>query len=297
MSERLGYIRINANEKPEKFKCDTSLSKHQEELLCEENNCVSEVFEIVEAFECFSLNLKDFKTSAEETVQEVQKRRAGILTTPDWILEQVTIFRQRLSNIVYSFTALLDITKRRLSSYFGKKSVQVSEFEDLLSAEFDNSFGYRFFYKLRNCASHHSLPDIDLYFLRIPENPASASKPELRLSISKAVLVNSNYKWGAILSQDFATEPDEIVVGEALRELAHSVVVIFTYFLRCFESQLQEAQKTLVLATFVAGAPGDAKPVIWDGTRVTPQDSDGCRMLKVAEFQYCWRQVESLRKD
>ena len=64
----------------------------------------------------------------------------------------------QLANYLASIRFFLDFTETRVKRRFGKTSQQAQSFKRACSSAFDNTFAYRFLYKLRNYAQHCGLP-------------------------------------------------------------------------------------------------------------------------------------------
>lgn len=291
----LGYLLFNENGEHVRHRCDNPLTAHQLKLLEEAQSVISAVYEVVEVFDFFRLNLEDFAELASQVLEEARAGGALVAADPAWLLRAKTRFGQRFSNILFSFSALRDICSRIISSSFGDKSEQAKGFKNFLGAEFDNCFAYRLFYKLRNYSSHHSIPDLDIYLLRLPAKGGPAEHAELKIEISKTVLTISLFGWGSILTADLTSPPDEINVAMVIQELGKSMVRMFSYVLNCYEGMLTRSGNVLWSACFVAGVPQNGRLVAWDGTRVTSQDHDGCRLMLVPQFNDCWRQLQSVK--
>lgn len=295
MTFRLGYILFNEKSEHVRYKSDNPLTAHQLKLLEDAQSVVSSVYEVVEAFDFFRLNLEDFATLASQVLEEAKGGGVLVASDPKWILRAKTKFGQRFSNVLYSFSAMRDICCRIISSSFGDKSEEIKGVKKLLSDEFDNCFAHRLFYKLRNYSSHYSIPDLDIYVLRLPLNGEPAESAELKIEISKTVLTISSFGWGKILIADLRSPPDEINIAEVIQELGMSMVRMLSYVLNCYEGRLVRSGYILCSACFVVGVPANGRLVAWDGTRVTRQDHDGCRLMLVPQFNDCWHQLQSAK--
>ncbi|WP_133162190.1 hypothetical protein [Hyphococcus luteus] len=295
MTFHLGYLLFDEAGAHVRCKCDDPLNAHQLKILEEAQSVVSSVYEVVETSDFFRLNLEDFASTASHVLEEAKAGGAKIVSDPNWLLRAKTRFGQRFSNILYSFSAMRDICSRIISSSFGDKSQQAKGFKKLLSDEFDNCFAHRLFYKLRNYSSHYSIPDLDIYLLRLPQRGGPAESAELKIEISKTVLTVSSFGWGKILIADLTSPPDEINIAEVIQELGMSMVRMLSYVLNSYEGRLVKSGYVLWSACFVAGVPENGRLVAWDGTRVTSQDHDGCRLMLVPQFNDCWRQLQSAK--
>lgn len=65
---------------------------------------------------------------------------------------------RRLSNYLSSFRLYLDFSEARLKRCYGRENAVVAAFKRLCARVFDESFAYRFCYKLRNFAQHLGMP-------------------------------------------------------------------------------------------------------------------------------------------
>ena len=72
--------------------------------------------------------------------------------------ETMLEFNRRFLNFIAMARLFLDHTETYISRRYGDKSHQYKRFKENTSSEFDNSFAYRFLYRLRNYALHCGMP-------------------------------------------------------------------------------------------------------------------------------------------
>ena len=84
---------------------------------------------------------------------------------------------RRLRSFLSEFRIFLDYTETQLKRRYGAESEQARAFKEACSRQFDDSFDYRFVYKLRNYALHVNLP-LNAMSLASGEGEFDAGSPE-----------------------------------------------------------------------------------------------------------------------
>lgn len=109
-------------------------------------------------------------------------------------------FNRKLINFIAISRLYLDHIETYLNRKYGKKSEQFLIFKKNTSLEFDNSFAYRLFYKLRNYVLHCGLPTGRVSGSIRVENSNNPDKivSELILQFSRDQLLNEFSRWGSV---------------------------------------------------------------------------------------------------
>jgi len=124
-------------------------------------------------------------------------------------------FRIELNRLLLNY---LSITKSYINYIetdtartYGKNSKQTKSLKKTLSFCFDNSFSYRFLYKLRNYAQHIDLPirDISLKLKRIEKDKLIHF---LKINFDKDTLLNNYKEWGHIVKKDLENKENDLKV-------------------------------------------------------------------------------------
>jgi hypothetical protein len=92
---------------------------------------------------------------------------------------------RRLRSFFSEFRVFLDYTETKLKRRYGADSEQVNVFKTACSRQFDNSFAYRFVYKLRNYALHVNLP-LNALSLTSGEGEFDAENPDTQSTRRKS---------------------------------------------------------------------------------------------------------------
>lgn len=140
-------------------------------------------------------------------------------------------------SIVKSFLDYLETDFKRT---YGKGTVQVKSFKNVLSYCFDNSFAYRFFYKLRNYAQHIDLPinDIKLNAKRVsPDKVIHFPK----ILFSKKELLSKFDEWGAIVKKDLEEKEEEFEVFNLLQEHIESIKFIYKEVVKIRKNEISNS--------------------------------------------------------
>ncbi|WP_327324572.1 hypothetical protein OG735_20120 [Streptomyces sp. NBC_01210] len=112
----------------------------------------------------------------------------------------------------------LDHENTWLAREYGKKSPELSEFQEACSAAFDSCRAYRFLYKLRNYTTHCGLP-LSQVSLRKPQ-PEEREKGLTQLicfTLDRDALL-SNFDWGALVTRDLRALPDKFELLPLIHE-------------------------------------------------------------------------------
>ena len=94
----------------------------------------------------------------EETLADFKNVNFAEEVPWEFMQEKTIQSNRRLFNFIGSFVSYVDHTKTYLSRKFGKESNELTEFIKATNYHFDNTFGYRFFCKLRDYTIHCGMP-------------------------------------------------------------------------------------------------------------------------------------------
>lgn len=96
----------------------------------------------------------------------------------------------------------------------------------MLSSFYDNSFAYRFFYKLRNYAQHVGLPIDRVQFTSQYNNKNGKVNGTLLIEFNRERLLNSFDSW-SIVKQDLLSMSEYFSVPPLISEMSHNLKEIF----------------------------------------------------------------------
>lgn len=127
-----------------------------------------------------------------------------------------------LLNYLTSIKTFLDHSEAKLNRKFGKNSKELIEFKSVTSFFYDNSFAYRFFYKLRNYAQHVGLPLTDVSFTMEYDREINLMKGSLRAYFKSSDLLEKYDSW-SIVKDDLRNGEPEINLSTILFEMTHNI--------------------------------------------------------------------------
>ncbi|CAL2075882.1 conserved protein of unknown function [Tenacibaculum sp. 190524A02b] len=153
-----------------------------------------------------------------------------------------------LLNYLTSVKTFLDHSETKLNRKFGKNSEELNQFKNVTSFFYDNSFAYRFFYKLRNYAQHIGLPLTNIGFTTEDNREVNLMKRTLSAYFESSELVKKYDSW-SIVKKDFENKASEIDLSTELYEMTHNIKEIGKCVKDLFEKPLIE--KTVELKKMI----------------------------------------------
>lgn len=130
-----------------------------------------------------------------------------------------------LLNYLSSVRTFLDHSETLLKRKFGSESDQFSDYKRVTADIYDNSFPYRFLYKLRNYAQHVGLPIQNIAFSSEYQREDNLIKGTLNVSFNKEKLLSEFQKWGTVES-DLKAIKGELGVMPIMLEMTHGIRLI-----------------------------------------------------------------------
>ena len=127
-----------------------------------------------------------------------------------------------LLNYLTSIRTFIDHSDTYLNKKFGVTSEQYLEFKQILSCFFDNSFAYRFFYKLRNYAQHVGLPLDNFHFTTEYDHENKSFEGTMKVAFDRDKLLDSYDSWGAVKT-DLINQAQEFDVMPLIFEMTHNI--------------------------------------------------------------------------
>ncbi len=150
-----------------------------------------------------------------------------------------------LLNYLSSIRTFLDHSAHFISQAMGKDSDRFSEYNKMTNYFFDNSFAYRFLYKLRNYAQHISLPIENIEIETVYQNSISSIKFELMVNFNSNVLL-SRFDWGKDVKKDLENGPASIPLMPILIEMRHNIQEIKRNIITLYSDELCNAAKFIL---------------------------------------------------
>ena len=124
-------------------------------------------------------------------------------------------------HLLSSGRLFIDTLEILMKSKYDKKSIEYSNFKNVLSNKYDEKFVYRFFYYLRNFTQHVGFPvtTISSEIIMNPETNQENTKITAYLNID--YLLSSNYDWKKIVRDDllnFQNKQEDLEMFELIKE-------------------------------------------------------------------------------
>lgn len=130
-----------------------------------------------------------------------------------------------LLNYLSSIRTFLDHSETFISRKFGNNSKEYFEFKEMLSFFYDNSFAYRFFYKLRNYAQHIGLPIHNINFKANYDRVNNELQGTMNITFDRDDLLLSYGSWGAV-KNDLVRMKAEFDVTPLIFEMTHNITEV-----------------------------------------------------------------------
>ena len=151
----------------------------------------------------------------DETLSDF--KNVNFLQEVPWkFMEDKTIqSNRRLFNFLGSFVSYVDHTKTYLSRKFGKKSDELNEFVKATNFHFNNTFGYRFFCKLRDYTIHCGMPmgNITATAERNEEKQVYENSVTLKFGRDELLRNFPTKKWGQIVGPELEKKEEYFSVS------------------------------------------------------------------------------------
>lgn len=187
--------------------------------------------------------LIEHEEEESKTIREV-KYSVAMGKTKFFYLEINRMFLNYLT-IVKSFIDYLETDFKRT---YGTNSPQADAFKRITSICFDNSFSYRFFYKLRNYAQHIDLPisNIRLKSERVAKDKVIHYPI---IVFNKKSLLEKFNEWGVMVKKDLEKFEDEFEVFYLLEEHIERMKYIYIEVTKIRESEILKSTSFLTNLT------------------------------------------------
>lgn len=134
------------------------------------------------------------------------------------------------NRLVLNYLSSVKTFTEHLETFFKRKfqenSQELTELKKLLALIFDNSFSYRFFYKLRNYTQHVGLPIHNIQFKTYFKQEEKFSlKGDLKISFDRDKLLADFKKWGQV-KEDLEKMDELFDMVPRLNEVTHDMMEI-----------------------------------------------------------------------
>ncbi|NPE27294.1 hypothetical protein HNV12_04810 [Methanococcoides sp. SA1] len=173
-----------------------------------------------ELFNVVKLNYQDYQLTSSSYFNNYQKNphMDGILA--DTIRTDIN---RLVLNFLSSFRTFLDHFDRSLKQQYGKDSQIYSSFKQSLSYQYDNSFAYRFLYRLRNYTQHCGMPVHTINFSsESDKTDESKTNHSMNIFLNREKLLAEYDKWKS-LATDISKLPEEFEISPLLDKMMESL--------------------------------------------------------------------------
>ncbi len=125
-----------------------------------------------------------------------------------------------IMNILSAVRSFLDLTDRNLQHRFGTESERYKTFKAATKDAFDNSFAYRFLYKLRNYVQHCGMPVGKLSFsMRYEDDTGQHATQTVDFAFSRDGLLSNYDSWGNKVKPELESLPDYFPIQPLISEM------------------------------------------------------------------------------
>lgn len=151
-------------------------------------------------------------------------------------------------NYLSSIRTFIDHLDVFLHRKFGKESHQYSYFKTMLTSFYDNSFAYRFFYKLRNYSQHVGLPIDTVQFSSQYNSGNDNVKGTLKIDFNRDRLLSNYDSWGPV-KKDLLSKPEKFPAPQLISEISQNLREIWRNVELLLKDELMESSEFLILKT------------------------------------------------
>ncbi len=173
-------------------------------------------------FDLVTLNHTDLKARINEYINEYDKNPNIFLAEGNPVYLNIN---RLILNFLSSLRTFLDHTETRLKRQYGQDSEEFKIFKVLTNNAFDESFGYRFLYKLRNYSQHCGLPSgaMNTYSTG---NEKGETVNTLSLFLVRDDLLKNYDSWGEKVKEELKNQPDYFDIMPLVDEMFEQLKTI-----------------------------------------------------------------------
>lgn len=151
-------------------------------------------------------------------------------------------------NYLSSVRTFIDHIDVFLHRNFGKKSHQYLQFKKMLTVFYDNSFTYRFFYKLRNYAQHVGLPIDTVQFTSRHNRENDNINGKLKIEFHRDRLLSNYDGWGPVKT-DLLMKSEKFSVPPLIAEMSQNIKEIWRNVELLLKEELMESSNFIIQQT------------------------------------------------
>jgi len=209
----------------------------------EELNSVRRLRDFVE------LNDEELIEMLNSSLQELLEKSVSWTGVKRKDTEQVFLNLNRLLlNYLSSIRTFIDHSNAFIVKKFGENSEQHLELKSIFSFFYDNSFAYRFFYKLRNYSQHIGIPVDSLSFTTNYDREENKIYGNLSVKFDRNKLLKNYNSWGTV-KHDLVELDEKFDVTPLIFEMTHNIKEIERNIEIIKKEELLSAAKFIVNLT------------------------------------------------
>lgn len=241
MEIRLGTI--TRLDKESKIDFDEFLSAETYERFREASREIEDLYANRRLLEIVMLNHQEFYAFIEPAFKELVSQGSTMSGLKRQNGDRFTIGINRLFlNYLGSIRTFLDHSQLGMNRKYGKDSPVFKEYKDILGIFYDQSFAYRFFYKLRNYSQHCGLPLQGFGYTLQNDRDNGGVQAKLHFNFDRDSLLSAyDDGWGEKVKEDLKAKDKEFEVWPLVYEMTHNIVQIGISIERMNKERLMES--------------------------------------------------------
>ncbi|MEO1720458.1 MAG: hypothetical protein AAFR23_09570, partial [Pseudomonadota bacterium] len=171
-------------------------------------------------------------------------------------------------NIMSSFRSFLDHADTYLSRKFGVESDELAAWKSLQASEYDQTFAYRFVYKLRNYVQHVGMPPLKLS----ASSSANTESVTMRIDLDRDRLLAARKIFKAKVTADLEQQPSLMSLCELMQDWIGSFERLASAYVLGRASDAEEAARRVLSLRRRIGASEGFVHLAWiDDGDVNPE--------------------------
>lgn len=180
------------------------LQELSEEQINIYDKSAKELIELNKSSWPFLIAQQNYFLFMEETLADFKNVNFIEKVSWEFMQEKTIQSNRRLFNFLGSFVSFVDHSKTYLTRKFGKDSDELIEFIKTTNFHFDNTFGYRFFCKLRDYTIHCGMPMGNISATAIRNENEGVYENTVTLKFGRDELLQKfpSKKWGNIVGPE-----------------------------------------------------------------------------------------------
>lgn len=224
-----------------------TISQETFELLKSDCSILKNAYTQFVVFKNLQLNLKDYFDFIEKWSNvSADKMDFSISTNIHFVM----FANKLILNSLMSFKFFLDNADFYLKRKFGKTSKQATDFELLTNRIYDNSFAYRFLYKLRNYSVHLGFPlEVINFDINFNTKHPEKSKHSAKLFLNKELLLKEKDLFGAKVFNEIKERENELDLIPLINELSHHIMEFQKFIYQKQKDELTNSIENIELFT------------------------------------------------